>query len=162
MATFLTIGYGDRDGYDRVDPEVRNAAHAHDEGLRAAGVLMGIAGSPVQVRNHEGARVVTTEGPFMAAELPVAGFALIDAATLEEAVEMVSRTPCAVAHGRRGGLATQPLKSFAAVQAGRHRNPSSAGMGAAADEGQTSRAARRATRGRSAAAVSPSPSPPRA
>ena len=30
---------------------------------------------------------------------PVAGFAVIEAATLDEAVEIVSRTPCAVAHG---------------------------------------------------------------
>ena len=38
-------------------------------------------------------------GPFMRAGLPVAGFAVIEAANLEEAVEMVSRTPCAVANG---------------------------------------------------------------
>jgi hypothetical protein len=99
MAKFLTIGYGDRDGYDRVGRDVRNAAHAHDDRLREAGALTGVAGSPVQVRNQEGLRVVTTEGPFMASRLPVAGFAMIDAATLEEAVEMVSGTPCAVAYG---------------------------------------------------------------
>mgnify|MGYP001451904953 CR=1 FL=1 len=35
----------------------------------------------------------------MSSALPVAGFALIEAASLEEAVEMVSQSPCAVAHG---------------------------------------------------------------
>ena len=39
------------------------------------------------------------DGPFMSSALPVAGFAIIEAATLAEAIEMVSRTPCAVAHG---------------------------------------------------------------
>lgn len=99
MPKFVTIGYGNREGYDRTAAAVRNAAHAHDAKLRKAGVLMGIAGSPVQVRNPGSAQLETTDGPFMASSLPVAGFAIIDAADLAEAIEMVSRTPCAVAHG---------------------------------------------------------------
>ncbi len=99
MPTFITIGYGDQDGYDRTDAAVRAEAHAHDDRLRADGVRMGIAGTPVQVRNHDAARTDTAEGPFMRSALPVAGFALIEAASLQEAVETASRTPCAVAHG---------------------------------------------------------------
>jgi hypothetical protein len=60
---------------------------------------MGIAGRPVQVRNHGGAGVDTGEGPFLSSDLPVAGFALIEASTLEEAISLASKTPCAVAHG---------------------------------------------------------------
>jgi len=96
---FLTIGYGDRAGYDRTDPSIRNASHKHDERLRADGALMGIAGHPVQVRNPDASGMATTEGPFLRSELPVAGFAVIEASTLEEAVSLVSKTPCAVAHG---------------------------------------------------------------
>ena len=99
MAKFVTIGYGDREGYDRTAPAVRDAAHAHDEQLRGAGTVMGIAGAPVRVRNHDAGGIETENGPFMRAPLPVAGFAVIDAATLAEAVDIVSRTPCAVAHG---------------------------------------------------------------
>jgi hypothetical protein len=99
MAKFVTIGYGDHADYDRTDPAVRDAAHAHDARLREGGVDMGIAGSPVQVRNHDAAEVTTEDGPFMSSALPVAGFAIIEAATLAEAIEIVSRTPCAVAHG---------------------------------------------------------------
>ena len=40
-----------------------------------------------------------TNGPFMSSVLPVAGFALIEAGSLEEAVELESTTPCAVAYG---------------------------------------------------------------
>jgi hypothetical protein len=76
MAKFIAIGYGDREGYDRTDTAVRDAAHAHDAWLRKAGTLMGVAGT-----------------------LPVAGFAVIEAATLADAVNLVSQTPCAVAHG---------------------------------------------------------------
>lgn len=99
MAMFVTIGYGDRDGYASTDPAVRDAAHAHDARLRGDGAVMGVAGAPVQVRNHDAAGVDTEPGPFRHASLPVAGFALIEADSLEKAVEMVSRTPCAVAHG---------------------------------------------------------------
>ena len=99
MPRFLTIGYGDREGYDRTDPAVRDAAHQHDDHLRAQGALVGIAGQPVQVRNHGGAGVDTSEGPFLRSDLPIAGFALIEATTLDEAVSLASKTPCAVAHG---------------------------------------------------------------
>ena len=99
MPKFVTIGYGDQTGYDRTDPAVRDAAHAHDARLRQAGVEMGIAGAPVQVRNHDAAELTTEDGPFMSSTLPVAGFAIVEAATLAEAIDIVSRTPCAVAHG---------------------------------------------------------------
>lgn len=99
MATFITIGYGERSGYDRTDPEIRDRAHRHDDELRERGVAMGIAGAPVQVRNHGGAGVVTTDGPFLRSEMPIAGFAIIEADSMDEAVELVSGTPCAVAYG---------------------------------------------------------------
>ncbi|WP_419343704.1 transcription initiation protein [Achromobacter sp. PD1] len=99
MPKFVTIGYGDQEGYDRTPQAIRNAAHAHDAKLQKDGVLMGVAGKPVQVRNHEAALVETTPGSFMNSPLPVAGFAIIEAADMAEAIVMVSQTPCAVAHG---------------------------------------------------------------
>jgi len=99
MARFLTIGYGDREGYDRTDPAVLDAAHAHDAQLSAEGTEMGIAGKPVQVRNHENAGVRTTPGAFMRSELPFAGFAVIEAESAEEAARLVSKSPCSVAYG---------------------------------------------------------------
>jgi hypothetical protein len=108
MPRFVTIGYGDRAGYDRTDPAIRDAAHRHDEALLAEGALMGIAGQPVQVRNHDGVGVDTSPGPFLRSDLPIAGFAVIEASTLEEAVSLASQTPCAVAHGV---VEVWPLKS---------------------------------------------------
>ncbi len=101
MPRFITIGYGDRDGYDRTAAEVRDAAHAHDQRMADSGAmpLAGIAGTPVQVRNHDGTGVRTTDGPFLRSELPVAGFAVIEAADIDEAVRLVSGAPCAVAQG---------------------------------------------------------------
>jgi hypothetical protein len=99
VTKFVTVGYGDQAGYDRTDPAIRDAAHAHDAHLRGRGMEMGIAGKPVQVRNHDAAGTDARDGPYMSSALPVAGFAVIEAASLAEAVEIVSQTPCAVAHG---------------------------------------------------------------
>ncbi len=99
MPKFVTIGYGDRAGYDRTPESIRDVAHAHDELLRERGALMGIAGRPVQVRNHQAAGIQTEDGPYMATQLPVAGFAVIEAPTMAEAIKLVSQTPCAVAYG---------------------------------------------------------------
>ncbi len=69
---------------------------------------MGIACQPVQVRNHDAAGVDTKERPVVRSDLPVAGFGVIEAATLEEEISLVSKTPCAVAHGV---VEVWPLKS---------------------------------------------------
>jgi hypothetical protein len=99
MPKFLTIGYGDQAGYDRTPKPIRDAAHAQDAKLISEGALVGIAGRPVQVRNPDAAHLETQAGPFMTSALPIAGFALIEAADLAEAIEKVSRVPCAVAQG---------------------------------------------------------------
>jgi hypothetical protein len=99
MSKFIAIGYGDRDGYDRTPKPLRDAAHAHDEALRNGGALMGVAGVPTQVRNHEAENVQTEHGPYLSSPLPVAGFTVIDAPSMAEAIKMVAQTPCAVAYG---------------------------------------------------------------
>ena len=99
MPKFITIGYGDQEGYDRTSKLVRDAAHAQDEKLSSDGALMGVAGNPTQVRNHEARGVITESGPYMTSNLPIAGFAVIEAPSMEEAIKMVSNVPCAVAYG---------------------------------------------------------------
>jgi hypothetical protein len=99
MPKFVTIGYGDREGYDCTPQEVRDAAHAHEAEMKKRGALVGAAGAPVQVRNPLGGAVETENSAFMSSALPVAGFAVIEAADLSEAIKIVSQTPCAVAHG---------------------------------------------------------------
>ncbi|MBW8858532.1 MAG: transcription initiation protein [Caulobacter sp.] len=99
MPKFITIGYGDRAGYDRTPQHVRDAAHEHDAKLKTEGALIGVAGRPVQVRNPEAASVETRDGSFMSSELPIAGFAVIEAADVAEAIAKVANVPCAVAHG---------------------------------------------------------------
>lgn len=99
MPLFIAIGYGDEAGYNRTPPEVRGRAHDHDEWLRRRGARMGPTGEPVQVRNTGERGVRRTQGAFMRSELPVAGFGIIEADDLEHAADLVTGTPCAVAHG---------------------------------------------------------------
>jgi hypothetical protein len=115
VAKFVTVGYGDRAGYDATDPAVRDAAHQHDQSLRTGGAVMGIAGEPVQVRNHDAEGVEILKGAFLQAELPIAGFALLEASSLDEAISLASKTPCAVAHGV---VEVWPLNSTPAAPAG--------------------------------------------
>jgi len=99
MPKFITIGYGDETGYNQTAQTVRDAAHAHDAKLLAAGAVMGIAGTPVQVRNHNDSGVKTTQGPYLRADLPIAGFGIVEADTLDEAIALAAQSPCAVAQG---------------------------------------------------------------
>jgi hypothetical protein len=99
MPKFVTIGYGDEAGYQRTPERLRDAAHQHDARLVAGGALMGMAGKPVQVRNPEDRGTETTSGPYLRSELPIAGFGILEAASLEQAIELASKSPCAVAHG---------------------------------------------------------------
>jgi len=99
MPKFLTIGYGDEAGYEQTEESVKAAAHEHDSWLVARGAIAGIAGTPIQVRNPGASGVRTQTGAFLRSDLPIAGFAVIDAADADEAVKLVSGTPCAVANG---------------------------------------------------------------
>jgi hypothetical protein len=99
MPKFVTIGYGDEAGYRRTAAIVRDAAHAHDKTLVRSGALLGRAGAPVQVRNPNAEGVTIDNAAFMSSPLPIAGFAVIEADNIAEAIEIVSKAPCAVAHG---------------------------------------------------------------
>lgn len=99
MPKYVTIGYGDEAGYEKTHREVRDAAHAHDASLVQAGAVIGRAGSPVLVRNPDAMGVETDNAAYLTAALPIAGFAIIEAEDLAEAIQMVSQSPCAVAHG---------------------------------------------------------------
>ncbi|MEY9586229.1 YciI family protein [Sinorhizobium fredii] len=63
------------------------------------GVMMGIAETPIQVRNPNGSGVLIQTGPYLSSDLPIAGFSIMEAKDINEAIELASKSPCAVAHG---------------------------------------------------------------
>ena len=99
MSKYITIHYGDRAGYDRTPQDIRQAAHDHDALLKQRGVVMGIAETPVQVRNLNGSGIQTETGPYLSSELPIAGFSIMEAKDINVAIALASKSPCAVAHG---------------------------------------------------------------
>lgn len=100
MAKFLTIGYGDQSGYDVTPEEIRNKAHDFDAELVKDGRAMtSVLGKPIQVRNHQSKKVERADGSFMKSDLPVAGFSVLEAKSLDEAVALCAQTPCAIANG---------------------------------------------------------------
>ena len=64
MARFVTIGCGDRVGYERTEPAVWEPAHDQDARLQAEGALVGVVGDPVQVRNHDHTGLERPEDPL--------------------------------------------------------------------------------------------------
>lgn len=99
MPKFVTIGYGDEGGYNAADPTAIAEAHKNDERLVSSGDIVGIANEPVQVRNPDGVGVHVTKGQYLSSRLPLAGFAVIEAMDLEDAIAKVAKSPCAVAQG---------------------------------------------------------------
>ena len=100
MPKFMTIGYGDRAGYDRTPKEICDAAHAHDAELQKSGAVMGVAGPPVQVRNPSAAgvprqRIPPSCRPRCRSQVSH----LLMPPISPRRFKIVSKTPCAVAHG---------------------------------------------------------------
>ncbi len=99
MPRYLTIGYGERAGYDNTPKDLRDAAHEHDAQLVREGAVTAVMLPPVRVTNKHGQGTQVASGSFMRSDMPAAGFSLIEASSLDEAIAMVSKTPCAVADG---------------------------------------------------------------
>lgn len=106
----------------RKDPAGRAAGMAYGEALRAAGVFVGGAGleppqtaTTVQVRN--GKRQVH-DGPYAETKEFLAGFAIIEVADLDAALEWAARHPAA----GHGSIEVRPLGGW--FFAGEARKPS--------------------------------------
>jgi hypothetical protein len=104
---FLCLAYGTEEGWLALSKEERDAVLARDEVLRQRGDYVAILGQPSTVRTpHDTPEV--TNAPYACAEAPMVGFSLIEASSVEEAIELVAHTPCPVAGGAIEVRAIQP------------------------------------------------------
>lgn len=103
---FLCLAYGDEKDWNALTKEEQDNLLAGDERLRRRGALMAAVRSEVTtVRAWDG--VPSTAGqPVGNSPLPLAGFSLIEAADVDEAVRLVAATPCARA---KGAIEIRPL-----------------------------------------------------
>ena len=109
---FLCLAYGDEAGWHALSDAQRRGALARDAAIRDRGALMSAVRPEVTtVRTPDGdpnGPPYTTAGPAGEtgggtggpAGPPLAGFAVIEADSLEEVVALVSGTPCAIGGGR--------------------------------------------------------------
>lgn len=107
----LCLGYGDETAlHEAADSPRDGECPAHDEALRERGYLIASealapvhTATTVRVR-HGDASVV--DGPFAETREQLAGFLLIEARDLNEAIGMASRVPAA----RVGSVETRPVR----------------------------------------------------
>lgn len=96
---FLCLAYGDEAGWNSLTEEQRTAVLAADQVIRDRGNPMAAVQTRVRTIRNWNDDLVVTEQPYARHELPLAGFSVIDAASFEEVIELVSGTPCARARG---------------------------------------------------------------
>ena len=96
---FLCLAYGAEADWNALSPAAQAALLAQDDVLRGRGDLVAaVEPTPATVRAPDGEPLVTP-GAFAESRVPLAGFGVIEAADLAEAVRLVAGTPCARAGG---------------------------------------------------------------
>ncbi len=96
---YLVLAYGDEKDWKVLSKREQDALLAQDEVMRKRGdIVAAVQPTATMVRAWDGIPA-TTDGTFAISDLPLAGFGIIEAANLEEAVRLVAQTPCARAKG---------------------------------------------------------------
>lgn len=96
---FLCLAYGGTTAWKQVSAEEQSALLAQDEALRARGdTVKRVAHDAVTLRAWKRIAEITP-GPLHQLPTPLAGFSIIEAKNLSEAVELLKDTPCARAKG---------------------------------------------------------------
>jgi hypothetical protein len=96
---YLCLAYGDEKDWKVLSKGEQDALLAQDQILLKRGDLVAAVGTTVTtVRAWDGTPSVT-EGAFAESRAPLAGFSVIEANDLSEAIRLVAGTPCARAKG---------------------------------------------------------------
>ena len=96
---YLCLAYGNERDWERLPKEQQDELLAQDEVLRQRGdIVAAVATTATTVRAWDGTPTATSE-TFAHTKAPLAGFSIIEAPDLEEAVRLVADTPCARAKG---------------------------------------------------------------
>ena len=96
---FLCLAYGDEAGWNRLSAADKDEVLAADAAIRARGNLMSAVRPEVSTVTNWDGTTRLTETPYAKHALPLAGFSVIEAQTLEEVIRLVEKTPCARADG---------------------------------------------------------------
>lgn len=111
---YLCLIYVDEQALERLPAEavqqVRDDCHEHTASLQRSGQLIASerlqpVGTAVTVRRGSG-RVAVTDGPFAETKEQLAGFYLVEARDLNEAIRIAERIP----PGRLGSIEVRPVR----------------------------------------------------
>lgn len=107
---FLCLAYGDEEGWNSLTQAEKDEALAADEALRQRGSFVRAVGEEVRTVTNWSGEPVISSFPYAAPELPLAGFAIIEAESAEQVAALVALTPCARA---RGYIEIRPFRGTA-------------------------------------------------
>jgi hypothetical protein len=96
---FLCLAYGAEKDWIALSQSEQRALLAQDDVLRSRGdSVNAVDPESTVVKAWDGSPSISHE-PFAASAVPLAGFAVIEADSVEEVVALVANTPCARAKG---------------------------------------------------------------
>lgn len=96
---FLCLAYGGEAGWNRLSASDKDEVLAADAAIRARGDLMSAVRAEVSTVTNWDGDVRISGTPYAQHSLPLAGFSVVEADTLEEVIRLVAKTPCARAEG---------------------------------------------------------------
>ncbi len=105
---YLCLAYGSEKDWNELTESEQNEMLAHDDLLRKRGDFIATVGNVTTVRAWDGTPNIE-ENTFANLKQPLVGFSIIEAANLNEAIELVWRTPCARA---KGAIEIRPIMTF--------------------------------------------------
>lgn len=96
---YLVLAYGGEKDWNALAKDEQDALLAQDEALRKRGALVAAVGkTATAVRAWDG-KLAATDHSFDDLKLPLASFGIIEAADLNQAIQLLDGTPCARAKG---------------------------------------------------------------
>ena len=96
---FLCLAYGDEDGWNSLSESEQQEVLAQDVVILDRGNLMAAVQTKVTSVKNWDENLEVTDEPLAQPPLPLAGFSVIEAESLEEVIELVKNTPCPRARG---------------------------------------------------------------
>lgn len=96
---FLCLAYGAEGDWNNLSKQEQDTLLAADKALREQGFLMGAVRTNVTTVRAWDGTPIAEDRPVAPLPFPLAGFSVIEAEDLQQAIAMVSNTPCARAKG---------------------------------------------------------------
>jgi hypothetical protein len=95
---FLCLAYGPEEGWRALSDERRAEVVAADEAVAATGAFVARVAPPTTVWAWHGP-IERSADPYATGDAPLVGFSIVEGGDIDEVIELVGGTPCAVAGG---------------------------------------------------------------